>query len=107
MSRLADNNGGLLGRNKPLCLDLANGVNAVVGGGRQIGAYPIIWKYKRRPTAAVTSLFTDGNAGHTGAGGGNIVEDLSVGLNVDYFVYCSRTANIVSSPSGTQVMVSY
>ena len=107
MSRLADNNGGLLGRNKPLCLDLANGVASVVGGGRQIGSYPIIWKYKRRPCGATTSLFDNGNAGQTGAGGGDIVEDLSVGLNVDYFVYCSRTANIVSSPSGTQVMVSY
>ncbi len=105
MSRLADATGGLLGKNKPLCLDLANGLGQVVGGGREIGAYPIIWKYRRRPTDAVACGFRDGNALHNGTG--DIVEDLRVALDVDYFVYCSRTANIMSSPSGTQVMVSY
>lgn len=105
MSRLADVNGGLLGRNKPLCLDLSNGVGSIVGGGRQIGAYPIIWKYKRRPCANITSGFDDGTPAHNGTG--DIEEDLRGALDVDYFVYCSRTANIMSSASGTQVMVSY
>lgn len=108
LSKLADNNGGLLGRYKPLCLDLSNGNGGVVGGGRQIGAYPIIWKYKRRPTDAFTSNYADGTAARDGATSNvNVVEDLRVGLDVDYFVYASRTANIRSSPSGTMVMVSY
>lgn len=105
MSRLADSTGGLLGKNKPLCLDLSNGNAGVVGSGRSCGAYPIIWKYKRRPTANVVAKFDNGTGAQDGVG--NIVEDLTLALDVDYFVYCSRTANIKSSPSGTQVMVSY
>jgi len=101
MSRLADIAGGLLGKNKPLCLDLKNGNGGVVGAGRNIGAYPIIWKYQRRPTSTVVNAGTDGTAA------GNIINSLKGAMNVDYFIYCSRTANIHSTPSGTAVMVSY
>ena len=100
MSRLADTNGGILGKMKPLCLDLTNGNAGVVGAGRQIGSYPIIWKYKRKPTADVPNT---ASATPTG----NIVESMSGAMSADYFVYCSRTANITSTPSGTAVMVSY
>ena len=101
MNRLADSAGGLLGKYKPLCLDLKNGNGGVVGGGRSIGAYPIIFKYERRPTTAVINKAGAGNEA------GNLIEDLNGALSVDYFVYCSRTANITSTPSGTSVMVAY
>ena len=101
MSKLADTKGGLLGKMKPLCLDLDNGSGGILGAGRQIGAYPIIWKYKRRPCAATPSKATDADAAVP------VVESLEGALNVDYFVYCSRTANIQSTGNGTAVMVSY
>ena len=108
VSGLADDNSGLLGRLKPLCLDLTNGNPGVVGAGRQIGAYPIIWKYKRRPTKKLFSGFI-GSVAQMGAPNENTfkTQDLTGAMNVDYFVYVSRTANIKSTPSGTMVMVSY
>ncbi len=105
VSKLADENSGLLGRLKPLCLDLTNGNPGVVGAGRQIGAYPIIWKYKRRPCNNLINCFPDADAAKKGRA--SVSQNLRGALNVDYFVYVSRTANIKSSPSGTMVMVSY
>ena len=101
MSRLADATGAILGKMKPLCLDLKNGNGGIVGGGRSIGAYPIIWKYQRKPTARVLNKAGAGNEA------GELVERLNGSMSVDYFVYCSRTANITSTPSGTSVMVAY
>tara|TARA_R110002074_G_scaffold11315_9_gene42168 strand:- start:1729 stop:3183 length:1455 start_codon:yes stop_codon:yes gene_type:complete len=84
--------GGLLGKYKPLCLDLSNGNDGILGSGRTIGAYPIIWKYRRKPVGAVAGYYTRG---------------LNTALEVDYYLLVSKTANIKSSPQGTQVMVSY
>ena len=100
-SRLADEKGGLLGKVKPLCLDLSNGGAGVVGAGRQIGAYPIIWKYNRHPSIEVP------NANIGGGAAGNIIENEQAAMSVDYFVFCSRTVNVSSTPNGTAVMVSY
>ena len=60
---LASGMGGLLGTYKPLCLSLRSGEPALVGGGRVIGNYPIIWKYrvKRYPTYSATNLNTKAN----------------------------------------------
>ena len=101
-SRLGCVEDGVLGKYKPLCLDLSNGSGQIVGGGRQIGAYPIIWKYQRRPQADKANNNTTDNDGTA-----LIVKDETGALSVDYFVYCSRTANITSTPAGTAVMVSY
>ena len=101
MSRLADTKGGLLGKMKPLCLDLDNGSAGYLGSGRQIGAYPIIWKYKRRPHDNIPSKASGASATDY------MAEDLKPALTVDYFVYCSRTANIQSTGNGTAVVVSY
>ena len=101
MSRLADSQGGLLGKMKPLCLDLDNGSAGYLGSGRQIGAYPIIWKYKRRPCGNTASKSTYSSATEY------IQADLTGALNVDYFVYCSRTATIMTTSSGTMVNVAY
>ena len=105
MSKTGDSMGGVLGKQKPLCLDLGNGNAGVVGAGRSIGAFPIIWKYKRIPTAEITNAYDD----TTAANDGSVVVQtaLNGAMNVDYFVYCSRTANIQSTPNGTAVMVSY
>ena len=102
MSRIADEEGGILGKVKPLCLDLANGNAGVVGAGRSIGAYPIIWKYKRYPAFNIANNSTAG-----GGSNGNLITSKMGALDVDYFVYCSRTANITSTPSGTSVTVAY
>ena len=106
MNKLADSSGAILGKLKPLCLDLSNGNAGVVGGGRSVGAYPIIWKYTRRPCASIAS-FADGNSPAVGGGAKMSQTKCSGALNVDYFVYCSRTANIQSTPQGTSVMVAY
>jgi len=111
--RQAESFDGLLGKYKPLCVDLSNGMPSILGGGRQIGAYPIIWKYERRPCSAHTCPSAGaGQAGAIAEGGnsGNgsyYIENLSGALEVDYFMMVSRTANIKSSPVGTSVMVSY
>jgi len=102
-NRLVDWKNGLLGKMKPLCLDLTNGEPQIVGGGRQIGAYPIIWKYKRTADVAVAALGNDVPGNNLG----NIKGDSTRGMSVDYFILVSRIAQIQSSNAGTSVMVSY
>jgi hypothetical protein len=82
---------GLLGQYKPLCLDLSNGTGQIVGGGRMIGGYPIIWKYRRKPTGTVASK----------------ISAISGAMDVNYYVLVSKTATITSTPKGTNVVVSY
>jgi len=104
-NRVVDWKNGLLGKYKPLCLDLTNGENAIVGGGRQIGAYPVIWKYKRTGDNAVQSIRDDTGAvaGRTGT-----VKPTTIGaLDVEYYMLVSRVANITSTNAGTNVVVSY
>ncbi len=82
---------GLAGQYKPLCLDLSNGNPGVLGSGRNIGAYPIIWKYKRRPSGTIATR----NFALNGA------------MEVNYYMLVSKTATIKSTPMGTNVLVSY
>jgi hypothetical protein len=82
---------GLAGQYKPLCLDLSNGNSGVLGAGRNIGAYPIIWKYKRRPAATIATR----NFAMNGP------------MEVNYYMLVSKTATIRSTPMGTNVLVSY
>jgi len=84
--------GGVSGKYKPLCLDLSNGNNGIIGSGRTIGAYPIIWKYKRKGSRAVAGYYP---------------RPLTTALEVNYYMLVSKTANVKSTPQGTQVMVSY
>ncbi len=90
-ARLSSANGGLVGMYKPLACSLRNGNVAVVGGGRQIGNYPIIWKYRREVFVAAS-----GQARAT-----------SIGMNVSYMIEVSRVANIKQIGSGMLVNVSY
>ena len=83
---------GTLGRYKPLCVDLTNGSDGILGTGRTIGAYPIIFKYARKPTGAQAGQYITSKAG---------------ALQVDYHLLVSKTANIKSTGNGTSVMVSY
>ena len=83
---------GTLGRYKPLCVDLTNGSDGILGTGRTIGAYPIIFKYARKPIGATDTIYKTGKEG---------------ALSVDYHLLVSKTANIKSTPNGTAVMVSY
>lgn len=84
---------GLLGTQKPLGLSLRNGEPLVVGGGRAIGNYPIIWKWKRTGTA-------DADVAK------NLVQD-NYGVKVNYFAEVSRVANIMNTGKGMNVIVSY
>ena len=90
-SGLSPSVAGILGQYKPLCLDLTNGTGAIVGGGRVVGAYPIIWKYRRKPTGTIA----------------NKMNAINTSLNVNYYALVSKTAIITSTPKGTNVMVSY
>jgi len=87
---------GMLGQYKPLCLDLSNGTGQIVGGGRAIGGYPIIWKYKRKPTGTI-NFKINSLVGPTNA----------AVMDVNYYVLVSKVATITSTPKGTNVNVSY
>lgn len=90
-SLLGTTESGLMGTMKPLSLCLRNGEQGVIGAGRQIGSYPIVWKWKRRA--------------HTGFGENSYINAQSIKVN--YLIECSRTASIMSTPKGMNVMVSY
>ena len=90
-SYLSPLDNGLMGTQKPLGLSLRNGEPVVVGGGRQIGNYPVIWKWKRDVTPAVK---------------GNCAKS-KFPVKVNYFCEVSRVANILNSGKGMNVIVSY
>lgn len=90
-SDLSPRNAGLQGVMKPLGLSLRNGQPQVVGGGRQIGNYPIIWKWKRQTHTAVKNL--------------QPIDNYAVKCN--FFCDVSRVANIMATDKGTSVVVSY
>ena len=90
-SLLGTTESGLMGTMKPLALCLRNGEQGVIGAGRQIGSYPIVWKWKRRA--------------HTGILSNSYANNQSIKVN--YLIECSRTASIMSTPKGMNVMVSY
>ena len=90
-SMLTTAESGLMGSMKPLAVCLRSGEPGVIGAGRQIGSYPIVWKYKRRT--------------HTAANGNSLINNQT--MKVNYLIECSRTASIMSTPKGMNVMVSY
>lgn len=92
-SELATMESGLSGVFKPLALSLRNGEMGVVGAGRVIGQYPIVWKYKRK-------------CAEVKAGAPNVV-GCGQALKVNYFIEVSRSANILNTGAGMSVMVSY
>ena len=82
---------GLMGTMKPLALSLTNGEAGVIGAGRQIGSYPIVWKWRRKCNNAIV--------------GNSYRNDETIKCN--YFIECSRTASIMNTPKGMNVIVSY
>jgi hypothetical protein len=89
---------GLMGKYKPLCLDLRNGEPVKRGGGRFIGEYPIRVIYKRKPHGAITSTWFSANnfelaPAETGA------------MDCTYFVGVSRVLNVKTMPNGSQSVV--
>jgi hypothetical protein len=91
-SRLALLPGGFSGAFKPLALSLRNGEPLVVGGGRMIGNYPIIWKWQRDCNNAAVADFAKRD---------------DVPVKVNYFCEVSRVANIMNTGKGMNVIVSY
>jgi hypothetical protein len=82
---------GLLGKYKPLALDLRNGEPVIRGGGRIINEYPIRWIYNRIPHAQVDSQIQ--NTPQIGQ------SDIS-GCNIQFFVGVSRVVKVMALPSG-------
>tara|TARA_R100000388_G_scaffold94489_1_gene81895 strand:- start:200 stop:1678 length:1479 start_codon:yes stop_codon:yes gene_type:complete len=87
---------GILGKYKPLGLDLRNGEPTISGGGRVIGNYPIRWIYKRKGHAAINS---------TMEGTPEIAQEDISGLSVNFFVGTTRVVNVKSLPSGGMSVV--
>lgn len=88
---LASSRSGLLGMMKPLGLSLSNGEPLIVGGGRQIGNYPIVWKWRRLCRNAQVQNCRGTNQP----------------VKCNYFIELSRIANIMNTGRGTNVIVSY
>jgi hypothetical protein len=87
-------NNGMSGVMKPLAVGLRSGEPALVGGGRMIGNYPIVWKYRYTPQRINDKRAGNGFQSNTG-------------FNVNYFIEVSRIANIRNTPKGMSVIVSY
>ena len=91
-SMLSPPSNGILGKYKPLMLDLRNGEPSIRGGGRMIGNYPIRIIYRRTPHAAV--------ACDAGLGGFNIGQADNSGQDLNIFVGVTRVVKVLSLPSG-------
>ena len=89
---------GLQGKFKPLGVSLRNGNGGVRFSGKQIGNYPIVVRYTRRPHGAV-------NVNALGAGASDIALAENGAMNVSYFVGMTRMANVRESPQGMLVSV--
>ncbi len=90
-AQLTPRSSGLQGTMKPLGLSLRNGEPLVVGGGRRIGNYPIVWKWKRTNNATRLEQ--------------QPIDNYAIKCN--YFCEVSRVANIMATDKGTNVIVSY
>ncbi len=88
---LASSRSGLLGLMKPLAVSLRNGEPLIVGGGRQIGNYPIVWKWRRECANAQVQNCRGTNQP----------------VKCNYFIEVSRIANVMNTGRGTNVIVSY
>lgn len=101
-SGLASAYNPLLGTYKPLALDLQNGNMGVIGSGRVIGDYPIVWKYKRTGKQAVARAL---NAAGTGIPG---VPDTTLSMGVEFFCNVAKRAIIQkTAKGGNNVIVAY
>ena len=89
----------LMGTMKPLGVDLRNGNPSIVGGGTQIGDYPILVKYAREPVADVE---TGNDASNEPGTKGDIGA-----MDMNFYVLASRRAVITSGISKNDVVVSY
>tara|TARA_R110002020_G_scaffold131362_2_gene293723 strand:- start:519 stop:2039 length:1521 start_codon:yes stop_codon:yes gene_type:complete len=88
---LCSKNDGMLGNMKPLGVSLRNGEPVIVGGGRQIGNYPIVWKWKRKCVDTAVQNCRKSNTV----------------VKCSYFIEVSRVANIMNTGRGMNVVVSY
>lgn len=88
---------GLLGKYKPICIDLRNGEPSIRGGGRVIGEYPIRHIYSRKPHAEINSaqLATAPPMG----------QDETGVLDVQYFCGVTRLVNVLAMASGGNSVV--
>lgn len=86
---------GILGKYKPLGIDMRNGEPTIRGGGRMIGNYPVRWIYKRTPHAQVDSDI---------AGTPQIGQADESSCNVNFYVGTTRIVNVKSLPSGGMIV---
>jgi hypothetical protein len=89
---------GLLGKYKPLMLDLRNGEPVKRGGGRFIGEYPIRVIYKRTPHA-------ESDCQYFAANNFECAEDETRATNFTFFVGSTRVLNVKTMPNGSMNVV--
>ncbi len=89
-SELSSFESGIQGNFKPLAVDLSNGNPGVVGGGTLVNNHPIVFQYRRRPCSNAATN-----------------PDYRRAMDVSYYATLSRFVNVVSTPNGTNVNVSY
>jgi hypothetical protein len=102
-SGLASSYNPLLGTYKPLGLDLQNGNMGVVGAGRVIGDYPIVWKYKRTcKSAVVKSANADAVPGVAG------MPDTTLPMSIEFFCNVAKRAIVQkTAKGGNNILVEY
>jgi len=88
---------GLLGKYKPLALDMSNGEMGVRGAGKYIGQYPIRFLYKRKPVDATTTPAIDTNF--------VMRQDETGIMDCNYFVGATRTMKVMSMPNGSMNVI--
>ena len=94
---------GLLGKYKPIMLDLQNGEPSVRGGGRFIGEYPIIVKMKQKPQSNLAT--NSGATNYFNADNFEIAPNELKATTYTYFVGATRIVNIKTMPNGAQNVV--
>ena len=88
---------GLLGKYKPLALDLSNGEMGVRGAGKYIGQYPIRFLYKRKPVDATDTPAIDPPF--------VMRQDETGIMDCNYFVGATRTMKVMSMPNGSMNVI--
>lgn len=106
-SMISPPNLGLLGKYKPIMLDLSNGEPTTRGGGRFLGQYPIIVRQKHKPSAArnTDSVNTATHPRYFTAGNFPLIDSELAEHQFTYFVGATRVLNVKTMPNGAQNVV--
>jgi len=98
---------GLLGKYKPLMLDLTNGEPTTRGGGRFLGQYPIIVRHRVKPTDTTASdrVNTATEPKYFTADPLTLIDDEKGETQYTYFAGTTRVLNVKTLPNGSQNVI--